>query len=518
MYDYLISGGTIVDGSGLPRYQADLAIVGDRIAAIGKFPNAVAARQIDARGLIVAPGMVDAHVHGDLILFHDPTHEAAIRQGVTTYIIGQDGVAMAPAGPKTLDYMRRYTAAFNGNYPTPGLDWQTLEEYLNCFNNRVGMNAAALLPNGNIRMEVMGLEKRPPTATELKQMRHLVREGMEQGAVGLSSGLDYIPSLYADVAEFVALCEEIAPYNGVYVTHMRGYTPAAYLTAMEEVAQISLGANCAVHISHFNSVASMVIPKMDEMQARGVDLTFDLYCYLFGSTLLNMLCLPQEVQSGGIEATLERLRADDIRQRMRGWMDNPRFDIRKIILGSVPAAQFQHLEGKTLTEAAADTGLAIPDLIIELLLATQLATNGICPHQPGRNDQDIVALMRDHRMMAGSDGIYVGGHPHPRGRGCFARYLGHYVRNGAWTLEQAVMKCSRHPARRHGLHDRGLLAPGCAADIAVFSATEIQDHAMFEQPNLLATGMHHVLVNGIPVLQEGVMTNSLPGKGLRRTF
>src|SRR6478735_6609192 len=211
MFDILIHGGLVLDGYGNSPFRGGVGITGDRIAAAGRLDGAEAKARVDASGLVVAPGLIDAHVHGDLALFADPAHEPPVRQGVTTYIIGQDGVAMAPASPATLDHMRRYTAGFNGNFPTPGLTWRTFGEYLALFDRRVAINVAGLVPNGNVRMEVLGLDPRPATADELKQMRRLVRQAMEEGAVGLSSGLDYIPSLYADTNELTELCKEIAP-------------------------------------------------------------------------------------------------------------------------------------------------------------------------------------------------------------------------------------------------------------------------------------------------------------------
>src|SRR3954451_14952867 len=193
MLDVLISGGRVVDGTGLPGYRADLATQGDRIVAIGRLDGAEAHTRVDATGKVVAPGFVDAHVHGDLRLLEDPQHEPAIRQGVTTYVLGQDGVAMAPGSSTTVDYMRRYTAGFSGLYEPPSR-WHSLGEYLDAFDRHCALNVACLVPNGNVRMEVMGLETRRPAPDELRLMRHLVREAMEQGAVGLSSGLDYIPS------------------------------------------------------------------------------------------------------------------------------------------------------------------------------------------------------------------------------------------------------------------------------------------------------------------------------------
>src|SRR5262245_9466068 len=282
MFDVLITSGRVIDGTGNPWFRADLGIKDGRIAAIGPLAGATATQTIDAAGKVVAPGFIDAHVHGDLPLFTDPFHEPAIRQGVTTYLVGQDGVAMAPASPATLEYMCRYTAGFSGgrdwlaraDRPT----WRTMAEYLDALDRNSALNVACLVPNGNVRMEAMGLQTRPPTADELRHMARLVREAMEQGAVGLSTGMDYIPSRYATHEELVALCREVAPFGGVYVTHQRRYDPEGVLESMEEVYRIGREAAVPVHISHFNSRAELVLPKVDAGRAEGLEVTYDLYC------------------------------------------------------------------------------------------------------------------------------------------------------------------------------------------------------------------------------------------------
>ena len=312
MFDLLITGGRIVDGSGCPWFHGDVGVRGDRIAALGRLSHAEAALRIDAGGCVVAPGFIDAHVHGDLMLLADPHHEPAIRQGVTTYILGQDGVAMAPAASATLAYMRQYTAGFSGN-PELTERWSNVADYLACFDNRCALNVAYLIPNGNVRMEVMGLTDRPSLPAEREAMGRLVRAGMEQGAVGLSSGLDYIPSRYADTDELVALCKHLAPFDGVYVTHMRRYDPEGVLGSMDEVFRIGREAGVPVHISHFNSRAELVLPKIDAGRTDDIDVTFDLYCYLAGSTILGMAVIPPEIQEGGVAATLARLRDPTIR-------------------------------------------------------------------------------------------------------------------------------------------------------------------------------------------------------------
>lgn len=524
-FEVLITGGRVVDGSGNPWYLSDVGIRGDRIAAVGLLGGATAKTRIDATGKVVSPGFIDAHVHGDLALFTDPLHEPAIRQGVTTYIIGQDGVAMAPASPATLEYMCRYTAGFSGGREWLARRdrrprWSSMAEYLDCFNGNTALNVACLIPNGNLRMEVIGPDDRPATADELRRMGRLVREGMEQGAVGLSSGLDYLPSRYADEAELTALCREMAPFGGVYVTHMRRYDAAGVIGSMDEVFNIGKNAGVPVHVSHFNSKPELVLPKMDAGRAAGIDATFDLYCYLAGSTIVGMATLPPGVQAGGPDATLARLRDPAVRNELRPAFDSPRFPLDVVRLSYAAAPEFKRYEGLTLPEAAkAAAGKGEPDLVnfvCDLLVASELAAGCVMP-QVHRSQPEVVALMNHPTMMGGSDGIFTGSRPHPRGHGCFARYLGHHVRvDHAWTLETAVRRLSAFPAARFGLRDRGLLRAGMAADVVVFDAGRIADHATYEDGKRLAEGVEHVLVNGELVLHAGERTAALPGRGLRR--
>jgi N-acyl-D-amino-acid deacylase len=515
MFDLIIRNGQVVDGTGLPWYYADVGIRGDRIAALGKLSGATAKQVLDATGKIVAPGLIDAHVHGDLALLADPLHEQGVRQGVTTHVLGQDGVAFAPGSAATQTYMRQYTAGFNGNFPTPGRDWRTITKYLSQFDGQCSINACTLIPNGNVRMEVMGLDPRKPTADELKQMRVIVREGMEQGALGLSSGLDYVPSIYADEDELTALCEEIAPFGGIYVTHMRGYNEQKAPLALQEVFNIGRRAQCGVHVSHFNCLADQTIPLLDAARDNGVDVTFDLYCYLYGSTIVAMLTLPPELLEGGIIPTVSRLKNPAVRKDLEFAFANPRFPIETLRLASLPHDSYRHLEGLMLPEAAESAGQSLIDFTCDLLIATNLAAGCVIRHFAARQDTDILKLMRHPLMMAGSDGIYVGGWPHPRGTGCFARYLGHHVRDGDWPLEEAVMKCSHHTARRFGLKDRGLIREGFAADVIVFDANALEDRSTYDDGKALAVGMEHVLVNGIPVLVNGERTPARPGRGLK---
>ena len=297
---------------------------------------------------------------------------------------------------------------------------------------------------------------------------------------------------------------------------MRGYNEAKAPAALQEVFNIGKRAGCGVHVSHFNCLADQTIPLLEAARRDGVDVTFDLYCYLYGSTIVAMITLPPETLEGGIAATVNRLKNPATRVQLETAFANPRFPLETMRLASLPHDRYRHYEGQTLPAAAAAAHQTILDFTCDLLVATNLAAGCVIRHFAARQESDILKLMRHPLMMAGSDGIYIGGKPHPRGTGCFARYLGHHVRRGDWPLEEAVMKCSHHTARRFGLKDRGLLREGFAADVVVFDPGTIADHSTYDDGKALAVGVEHVLVNGVPVLLDGKRTDARPGRGLKR--
>ena len=485
------------------------------IAEVGRLEGAEAARVIDVAGRYVVPGFIDAHVHGDLMLLADPIHLPALRQGVTTYLIGQDGSSFAPASPATLDYMRRYTAGFNGNPPGLSYDWRTIDEYLARFDRRVAINVAYLIPNGNIRMEVMGLDPRPPRDDELRAMQKLVREGMDAGAIGLSTGLDYIPSRYADAREIAALCEPIVAENGVYVTHMRGYGPRA-AAGMREVYDIARATGVPAHVSHYNGRADLLLPLIDEGRALGLDLTFDTYPYLAGSTILGMVALPA-LGSGRRDRAHGRAAARPgrpepaqvgmvLRRPLPTLSRTSRSPWWRIPTGGGPKDRPSRRRPK---QAKLDPG----DFVCEILSASDMAV-GIVGFRPGdRTEADVRAILRHPAHMAGSDGIFCGGFPHPRGWGAFARYLGYHTRQlGDYSWPEAVTHLATHAARRFRLTDRGLIRPGFVADIAVFDPASVTDRSTYAAGRTLAEGVEHVLVNGTLVLENGEPTGATPGR------
>jgi N-acyl-D-amino-acid deacylase len=517
-FDVILKNGWVIDGSGSPPYRADVAVRETKIAEVGSLAGATGARMLDVAGRYVLPGFIDAHVHGDLMLLADPIHLPALRQGVTTYIIGQDGSSFAPASPATLDYMRRYTAGFNGNPPALSYSWRTVKEYLERFDCTTALNVAYLIPSGNIRMEVMGLDPRPATEDELRAMKRLVREGMDTGAVGLSSGLEYIPSLYADARELAALCDAIVPDGGVYVTHMRGYGLRAPL-GMREVYEIVRRSGVAAHISHYNGPSEIVLPLVDQGRALGFDLTFDTYPYLAGSTILGMIALPSWTQEGGVEPTLRRLSDRTVRARLRcEWFCHPMpYPLESTTIAMAANPSWQWAEGQTVVEAAKQAGTQPGDFVCEILLACEMAVGVVVFRAGDRTEADVRSILRHSAHMAGSDGIFGGGFPHPRGWGAFARYLGYHTRAlGDYNWPEAAVHLSSHAARRFHLTDRGLIRPGFAADLAVIDPASVTDRSTYAAGRTLAEGVDHVLVNGTIVLDNGKPTGETPGQALRR--
>jgi N-acyl-D-amino-acid deacylase len=517
-FDLILKGGWVIDGTGGPAFRADVAVLNGMIFEVGHIGDSTAAKVIDATGLYIVPGFIDAHVHGDLMLLADPIHLPALRQGVTTYIIGQDGCSFAPGSRSTIDYMRRYTAGFNGNPSTIEYDWNGVEEYLARFDCQVAINVAYLIPNGNVRIEVMGHDPRPATDDELKAMQRLVREGMDAGAVGLSTGLDYLPSRHADAREIAALCEAIVPDDGVYVTHMRAYGQNAAI-GMEEVYEIARLSGVAAHVSHYNGPADLLLPLLDRGLRMGLDLTYDTYPYLAGSTILGMVALPPWVQEGGIEPTLERLADPAVRARLNSeWFSSPtQYPLDKMHLAMVADAEWRWAEGLTVTEAASKAGLTACDFICDILVASGLAVGVVNFRANDRTEEDVRAILRHPSHMAGSDGIFRGGFPHPRGWGAFARYLGYHTRTlGDYNWPEAITHLATHAARRYRLTDRGLVRPGYVADLAILDPNTVTDRSTYAAGRSLAEGVKHVLVNGVLALEDGEPTGATPGRALRR--
>jgi N-acyl-D-amino-acid deacylase len=527
MFDVVIRGGMVLDGTGAPAFRADVGVSGDRIAAVGPLPGAGAMTEIDATGRYVLPGFIDAHVHADAAVFEPAVQLAALRQGVTTLLLGQDGLSFAPAGPATIGYVTRYFAPVNGTHPALGGGPVSVAGLLAGYDRRVPVNTAYLIPHGTIRYEVMGPARRAPSDDELAAMLAMVERGLADGAAGLSTGLEYAPGSYAAEAELAALCAPVAWAGLPYVTHMRGYSASA-ARAMAEVVEIARRSGAAAHVSHYHGQAEQLITLVDEARGDGTDLTFDSYPYVRASTTLAMVTLPGWLPDADFDATLSALADPAMARRLDEEWSARRGDLwPRITLSHVPAAGLRWAEGMGLPEAARQAGREPAAFCRDVLLATRLEAGcvlGFPPQVTGEAEdpgaaaeRSMRALLRHPAQMAGSDGIYIGGHPHPRGWGAFARLLGRHVRDlGDWTWEQAAVHLAGHPARRFRLTDRGLLRQGQGADIVVVDPAAVADQATYQNPRELALGVDHVLVNGVVVLSGGGLTRAAPpGRALR---
>ena len=520
MYDLLFRSARVVDGSGSPWFRADVAIEGDRIAAVGRLDDAAAAATIDCHDAILAPGFIDMHVHSDLNLLVEPRHEPKLYQGVTTDLLGQDGLSYAPISRQKLPLLRKFLAGLNGD-PDIAWDWSSVADYLAKFDRKISPNVAFLIPLCAVRVEVMGFEPRQATADELSRMRALIAEGMQDGAVGLSTGLTYPVNAWTTTDDLVELCREVARFGGIYVTHMRYTLGDGLHEPIVEAIEIGERAGLPSHISHFKGKRGAArdvagaLALVDEARARGLDVTLDAYQYNAGSTMLQAN-LPMWVHEGGPDRVLERLTDPAVRERIRAAFQASPPNWSTYTVASVATAQHRSMEGRRISELIAESGQDQVDWVCDLLLAEELRVS--CRQDDGQTDDDIIPVLQHPAMLIGSDGLHLGSAVHRRTYGTFARVLGRYVRElGALRLEEAVRKMSAASAARIGLRDRGLIRPGLRADLVVFDPDAIAEQATWEQPRQLASGVSHVLVNGTPVLADGRHTGATPGRALRPT-
>jgi N-acyl-D-amino-acid deacylase len=516
MFDLLIRGGRVIDGAGNPWYRADVGIRGDRVAAVGLLEGEPAARIIDAAGLYVCPGFVDMHTHSDLQLLSNPPHEAKVHQGVTLEVLGQDGLSYAPVDDEVLEQLRGQLAGWNDDPPGFDWSWRTVREYLDRLDaDGIAVNAAYLAPHGTIRMCVLGYEDRPPTDDELEQMKRLLAESLEQGAVGLSTGLTYTPGMYASDDEIVALLEVVREHGGYYTPHHRNYGLHA-LQAYADCIEIARRSRVPLHLAHAHlgfpvnrGRAPELLALIDQARDDGIEVTLDTYPYLAGATYLHAF-LPSWMHVGGTPATLERLRDTSLRERLRTQIEDQGSDgFHEIPIDWSVIV----VDGRPVSEAAAAAGARAIDYVCDLLVERNLGVS--CIAHTG-NEENVRATMAHWSHTVGSDGIIVGQRPHPRGWGTFPRYFAVYVRElGILSWEQAVRKMTSLPAQRLGFPDRGLLRPGMAADVTCIDPETIRDTATYEEPRRLPEGIPYVLVNGVVVVDDGRHTGALAGRALR---
>jgi N-acyl-D-amino-acid deacylase len=476
---------------------------------------------VDARSHYLLPGFIDAHNHADAAVFSPLVQLGLLRQGVTTIIVGQDGVSYAPGNG---DYATEYFGALIGHHP--GYSGDSVGELLDQYDATTPINVGYLVPAGTVRHEVKGYETGPSSIDEIAAMRDLVTTGLVDGALGLSTGLDYAPNIYADTAELIALCRPVAAVGGIYVTHMRGGYGSNAATGIEEVSEIALATGVNVHVSHYVGPSDLLIELADGLASRGVSMTFDTYPYRRGCTLLSMPTLPTALLVGPNSELAARLVDPKVRADLMAnwfpllaastsmgpeWPDN-------MTLAHIAAKEYDWAHGLTVRDAADRMGVDPATFTLDILASSNLEVSAVVKTRQQRPYDDLAKLFTHRGHVAGSDGIYIGEHPHPRAWGTFAKYLRLFTRErGDYSWSDIAVHLSGRTAERFCLSDRGRLSPGYAADVVIIDPVVVADRADYDSPRLDAVGIDDVFVGGQQVLANGNLTGVLSGRGLRRS-
>lgn len=518
MLDYLIKNGKLIDGTGSGWKYADVGIQNAKIEVVGPCKDMAASNVINAEDLIVCPGFIDMHAHTDIALLADYRMDYRLKQGVTTEVIGQDGLAYAPCSPTNLQFWRHYLSGLNGDFLADSdWNWTSVHDLLEKYKNKAS-NAALLIPHGAVRVEAMGWTNRTANADELKNMQQMVSIGMEQGAIGLSTGLTYVPCKYANTEEMTALCEPVAQKGGILSVHLRSYAQD-FIKAIEEMLEVGRSTGCAIHLSHLRIADKLTWGKAHEVsdllnQARsnGIDVTFDLYPYTVGNAPL--FCLtPEWLQTEGPEKYLTQLRDKNTRQKAVEDLKNWKLDWSIYVLSNSPRIPLGDFEGRSIMAAAKSLQMEPEEFVLELLCQTELNTTIIAT---GGSEADNDVLFQHPCCMIGSDGILLGDHPHPRGFGTFPRVIREYVyRRKLLSLETAIFKMTGLPASRLNLGNRGLVRKGQAADLVIFNPQTICDQSTYSDGMTEPAGVQWVFVNGNCVVEESNYTGSQFGIPLK---
>ena len=518
-YDIIIRNGLLVDGSGEPSYLGDLALLGDTIAAIGNLGPAKGSEEIDATGMVVAPGFINMLSWANVSLIEDGRSQSDIRQGVTLEVMGE-GRSMGPLNDRMKKSMKENQGSIKYD-----VNWTTLGEYLQFLEEKgVSTNVASFVGNGTLRQYLMGFENRPPTAVELDSMKLLLRQAMEEGAVGMSTSLIYVPSGHASTEEIIELAKVVAEYDGMYISHIRD-EEGELLEAVNELITIAEGAELPAEIYHFKAsgnanwqLLDSAITLVEEARDRGLAITTDMYMYNASSTGLNVL-LPAWAKEGGHGATMKLIEQQDKKEQMWEEMDFHVPPENILLVGFRDEAMRRYI-GKTLKDVADERGISAAQAVTELIYEDNSRIQVVYFSMSQENIRKKIALpYMSICSDAGSytnEGVFLEQSTHPRAYGSFARLLAHFVRDEkVIPLEDAIYKLTTLPASNLKLKKRGTLKSGYFADVVVFDANTIQDHATFQEPHQYATGMQHVFVNGKQVLKEGEHTGATPGRVVR---
>ncbi len=528
-FDIIITHGHIIDGTGSPWYEGDVGIMDGRIAAIGNLAGAGRKQTVDARGMVVAPGFIDMLGQSEYAILVDPRLPSKIFQGITTEITGE-GDSVAPVNAAILEENKDNYAHFAITH-----DWRDYQTYFARLKKQgIGINVGDYVGAATVREMVLGYGDRQPSADELKRMQGLVADAMQQGAMGLSTALQYPPAPYAHTEELIALAQTAAQYGGIYATHMRSEGDAE-MAALEETFRIGREAHIPIEIFHLKASgksnwgnAPLVIHAIEAARAQGIDVAADTYAYTAWENSFSAF-IPPWAHDGGNQALVVRLKDPAMRARIRQEMNTPSKDWdnewlaikgpQDILITAVINKELRKYQGKRISEIAAEWHEDAIDTICDFLIRDQ-AGSSVAVF--GMDEPDVRLILQQPWVAidndasgAATEGLLSQEHPHPRAYGTFPRILRKYVKEEqVLTLSDAIRKFSALPAQREHLADRGVLKLGMWADIVVFDPNSIHDEATYEDPNRLSVGMQYVLVNGVPVISQGKMTGALPGQVL----
>jgi N-acyl-D-amino-acid deacylase len=523
-YDVLIRNGSIVDGSGSPAFTGDIGIMSDTIAAIGDLKHARGTSEIDATGMTVTPGFINMLSWAVESLIEDGRSMGDIVQGVTLEVLGE-GDSWGPLS----ESMKRDMKSSQGDIKYD-IGWTTLGEYLEFLEKKgVSANIASFVGTATVRIHTVGYDNRPPTAEEMDSMKLLVRQAMEEGAVGVSSALEYVPASFASTEELTELCRVAAEYDGMYISHIRNEDDR-FLEAIDDFLRIPAATGIRSEIYHFKQVGrtnwdklGSAVAKIDSARAAGLYVTADMYNYPASSTGLGII-MPEWVQEGGFDKWVERLRDPKVRKvvetEIMKTIMRKQGTPEKIILIGFTTDSLKYLQGKNLAEIAAMRGTSPGETVMDLIIDDGSNVSAVFFSMSEDNIRKEIAIPwmsfgSDGQSMA-PEGVFLNSATHPRAYGNFARLLGKYVRDEKIIpLEEAVYRLTTLPATNLKLDRRGALKVGYYADVLVFDPQKVQDHSTFEDPHQLSTGMSHVFVNGVQVLRDGEHIGALPGRVVR---
>jgi len=532
MLDTAIKKGRVISGTGNPWFFGDIGIKGGKIERVGG-PVSQARRTLEVKGLVVCPGFIDMHSHSDTLILANSRASSKVMQGVTTEVTGNCGTSPAPVTEEMVDELKSCMSFLADE----DWSWRSLGDYFNNVKRKgILCNICPLVGEGTIRIGVMGFEDREPTKEEMKKMKELLKEAMEEGAFGLSTGLIYPPGCFTKTEELIELAKVLQEYDGIYASHVRGEA-GTLLEGVKEAIRTGRESKVGVEISHHKACGKRnwgkvkeTLKLIEEAREKGLDVTCDQYPYTASSTHLTTACLPPWVHKDGVRRLLERLRNSDTRKKIKkqieeeasiiGW-DNviKENGWGSIVISQVNSRKNKELEGKSLKEVVESKGRDPFDVLFDFLLEEKGNVSGVMFQM---SEEDVQTVMTHPATMIGSDGSCLSasaprGKPHPRSYGTYPRVLGKYVREkNILTLEEAVRKMTSFPAQKLGLKDRGLLKEGHWADIVVFDPDKITDKATYENPHQYPAGIEYVIVNGELVVERGELTDKAPGEVLKK--